>query len=717
MNVRADHFTPLRWPGWATSLRSELAYTPGRDLATARIVLTVALVTVISMTLQVPEAATSAYMVIFVTKENRVVTTLAGVLTILAITTGIIVSFLIYRYTFDYPVLRIPGLAVALFAGMFLSRVFVIGPLGFGIGFVVALTQSASDGIPDAELLVRALLWIWVALVYPIALCVAVNQSLFPAEPWIAFTRALDRRLDFAVAALRRAADDGKIGGSQDPELLAITTGNSAPLLKLLRFAEARNPELKKRHLSLVAAVTASEQVASAAAGLALGEPQTLTENDQLCARALEVQIAALQSALAKLEPVPDGFDSVGLPADSPGLRDLQLTVSTLADSLTQERAMDKAGGFDEYRPKKSLLVSDAFTNPAHVHFALKVTLASMSCYVLYAGLDWPGIHTSLITCCIIALESAGATRRKGWLRLAGCCIGGSLGFLSITYLVPQMESVVSLVLLVSAVTALAGWIATGSERIAYGGLQIALAFYLGIFQDYAPGTDFEKIRDRLMGIILGITVSSVFFRYIWPERAGDKLHAVVERVLRALAEFVRVPQPGVSPTTTATEINRLRSGIANDLDLAVTLAELSVLEKHAFDASDHLSPLFLSVMVRRAQSVFLVSDLLTTAPQLEKWGHLSIPAQNAEATLRDAAATQLSRMTDLVHANPPQLSNVESNDIAAIDPSELEKTAAHRWYLLRRLTEKIHQLVGHKLAAAHTTATNTHRSDSHTCP
>jgi len=32
------------------------------------------------------------------------------------------------------------------------------------------------------------------------------------------------------------------------------------------------------------------------------------------------------------------------------------------------------------------LFASDAFTNPAHVHFALKVTLVAMFCYIVYEG-------------------------------------------------------------------------------------------------------------------------------------------------------------------------------------------------------------------------------------------------------------------------------------------------------------------------------------------
>ncbi len=61
--------------------------------------------------------------------------------------------------------------------------------------------------------------------------------------------------------------------------------------------------------------------------------------------------------------------------------------------------------------------------------------------------------------------------------------------------------------------------VAAGSERIAYAGLQIAFAFYLSLFQGFAPATDFDVIRDRLVGIVLGIVVLSLVFHYLWPER------------------------------------------------------------------------------------------------------------------------------------------------------------------------------------------------------
>src|SRR5215467_9606793 len=349
--------TDSDWIGW---LKRELAPTPLRKIRTAILVLGVVLCVIISMALQVPELAVSAYMVFFFSQKTKTLTTLVGVFGLIGITIAIGVSLWLYKFTYGHPELRIPAMAVALFVGMWLSRVFVIGALGFAIGFLVSYSQSIADQIPSPELLVRAALWLWVAFVYSVVLTVVLNRLFLPDE--------------------------------------------AAP-------AEAR--------------------------------------------------------------PKPKGL----------------------------------------FKP-------DAFTNPAHVQFALKVTFAAMFCYIFYCGIDWSGIHTAFITVIFIALESTEATLYKGMLRFIGCVIGGAFAIFSIVFLIPHMETIASLVVLVAAVTAIAGWVATGSERISYAGFQIAFAFYLSLFQGYAPDTDLDKIRDRTVGILVGIAVTTVIFYYVWPERA-----------------------------------------------------------------------------------------------------------------------------------------------------------------------------------------------------
>src|SRR6266478_2793831 len=160
------------WIGW---LKRELAATRTREIRTAIIVAGVVLCVMISMALQVPELALSAYMVFFISKENKLLTTITGVGGVIGATIGIASTLLLYKFTYGHPELRIPGMAIALFLGMYLSRVFVIGPLGFLLGFVVAVSQSVGEAVPSPEVLVRGLLWLWVAIAYPIALTVVLN--------------------------------------------------------------------------------------------------------------------------------------------------------------------------------------------------------------------------------------------------------------------------------------------------------------------------------------------------------------------------------------------------------------------------------------------------------------------------------------------------------------------------------------------------------------
>jgi len=348
------------WKHW---LRSELAPTRAREIRTAIMAAGAVLCVIISMTLQVPELATSAYMVFFASKESKLLTTVTGVGGVIVLTVGLGATLLLYKFTYGHPELRIPGVAIALFLGMWLSRVLVMGPLGFLLGFVVAVSQSVGEEIPSPELVVRQLLWLWVALSYAIALTIVLNLFFLPDTP-------------------KTAA-----------------------------------------------------------------------------------------------------------------------------------------------RPKpKSLFVPDAFTNPAHVHFALKVTFAAMFCYIIYEAIDWSGIHTAFITCTFIALESTEATLYKGTLRIVGCVIGGALALFSIVFLMPHMETIASLVVLVACAAAIAAWVAAGSERISYAGLQLAFAFFYSVFQRYAPDTDLDNVRNRVVGILFGLVVTGLVFQYVWPERAVRRL-------------------------------------------------------------------------------------------------------------------------------------------------------------------------------------------------
>src|SRR5215467_11681397 len=168
---------------WISWLKRELAPTRLREIRTAILVAGVVLCVIISMALQVPELAVSAYMVFFFSQKTKTLTTLVGVFGLIGITVAIGLSLWLYKFTYGHPELRIPAMAIALFLGMWLSRVFVIGALGFAIGFLVSYSQSIADQIPSAELLVRGALWLWVAFTYSVALTIVLNRLFLPDDP------------------------------------------------------------------------------------------------------------------------------------------------------------------------------------------------------------------------------------------------------------------------------------------------------------------------------------------------------------------------------------------------------------------------------------------------------------------------------------------------------------------------------------------------------
>jgi Fusaric acid resistance protein family len=464
--------------------KRQLASTPDRARRTAIMVGAAVLCVIISMTLQVPELSVTAYMPFFVSQETKLKTIVVGVGGLIGLTIGIGSTLLLYKFTYGYPELRIPGMAIALFLGMWLSRVFVIGPLGFLIGFIVAVSQSVGEAVPSSEQLVRDLLWLWVAIAYGVVLTVTLNLLFLP--------------------------------------------------------------------------------------------------------------------------------DTTGPPS---------------------------------HRPKpKSLFVPDAFTNPAHVHFALKVTFAAMFCYIVYEGIDWSGIHTAFITCTFIALESTGATLHKGVLRMSGCIIGGALALFSIVFLMPHMVTIASLVVVVAGASAIAGWVAAGSEMISYAGLQIAFAFFYSVFQGYAPDTDLDNVRDRVVGILFGLIVTGLVFRYIWPEHTIDRLRDALRQALRQLARLLEIPRPETPLEKAKAKAHDLTPETSKTFEQARRYAELTTFEFEESPNRDRTSLGNLEETLSRAEDVFGVATSLVSDEALASWQQLPTAAQIAESDLRDAAAKRIER-------------------------------------------------------------------------
>jgi multidrug resistance protein MdtO len=132
--------------------------------------------------------------------------------------------------------------------------------------------------------------------------------------------------------------------------------------------------------------------------------------------------------------------------------------------------------------PLTSLLVRYAFTNVKHIQFAVEGCLTAGLCYIIYNGVDWPGISTAVTTSFLTALSTVGSSRQKQVLRISGAVVGGFLiGMGSQTFVLPYLDSIAGFTILLVIVTAFASWFMTSSPHLSYFGVQFALAFSISI--------------------------------------------------------------------------------------------------------------------------------------------------------------------------------------------------------------------------------------------
>ena len=516
---------PASAVGFLSFLREELEPRPGRLAAVARVAGSCALVVTIGMVYEIPLVPYMAYLVFLLSREDAAGTLLTAVVGLLAVTLAIALSLLLYTLDAAEPALRLPLMAMSAFFGMWLSRILTLGPMAFLASFVLVMSQTLLDRVPNLEVLTRAVLWLWVVAAVPVAVTVAVHL-LFGEDPARLARRRGEHLLRDLAEALRtgRRADDASVN-------------EAVELTELRKRANLLNPNLKGRDaldlrlIESVAELSLLQRLLPAALPAAASRP--LAEALEDCAEALH---SDRNPAAAPVLPGAGVLD--GLPAETrPVLVAMAETIGVLRQGLARrlEKSLPAAPPAEQ-----SPFAADAFTNPDHVRFALKTAAAVMAAYVIYSAVAWPEISTAVTTCFFVALGSFAETMHKLTLRLSGAMIGGLLGALCIVYVLPAMTGIGELALLIALSSALFAWVSTSSERLSYAGMQMAFAFFLGIMQGYGPSTELSVLRDRVLGILLGNLLIALAFAVLWPIPAAARARSALADALASLGRMLR---------------------------------------------------------------------------------------------------------------------------------------------------------------------------------
>jgi multidrug resistance protein MdtO len=490
---------------------ADLAPFPGRFDRTWRIAAMCALMTLVAMLREIPEAAISCYLLIFLVKPDAVSNIVIALAVIVLATVAVAMLLVLVNLSIEWPPAQLAVMVGASLTLLWLGSASKLGEGGGIAALVITFIMTLIARVPLGEIATRGLLYAWAMAAAPMSILLVFNLFAGRAPQQLLRQRLADR-LTFAATALAGqpgAAEAELTAGQADPQ-------QWAKLTKAVHLVPNRESGW------LATAVDNSYRLLLAATALPAGADPALRDRLAADCRAAAAAIAAGQRPQPPA-PLPPGAD--------PALCEVH---AALIDLAGEARPLPLPGS--------GFFAADAFTNPVHQQYAVKTTAAAMICYLIYTALDWQGIHTALVTCYVAALGTAGETVHKLVLRITGALVGAAMGIFSLIFIVPQLDGIAGLMVLVFLAILPAAWVSSGPARISYAGVQIGLAFLLTVLQGFGPATDLAVASDRIIGILLGNIVIYFVFTLIWPVSSAKAVTDSLRHAADSLARLAALP-------------------------------------------------------------------------------------------------------------------------------------------------------------------------------
>jgi multidrug resistance protein MdtO len=635
-------------------LRRELAPQPGRGSATFRLTLACLAVTIPVFTHHVPTAVIVMIVLYKVASVDTSETLKVSIAAGLGFTIALTYVLLVWELCLDIPWLRLCFLVATIFVGLFLTRALTIGALGAAIGIPAATVMVFPDTMPpNPEGFVKTLLWIWVTVIFGLAVNAGVQLLFAYRDPLTLLRREMDKRLLAVEKALRHLAG-GVATEPPSASLNALSAAGMSRPLSLLNAASKSYGWTIDRHDGLAAIITLTDRLVTAAVALDAVAPLSGGMRRE---RLLNIADSCNHTRLAFQQqrlPSPHGWTA-------PETAETSATMSLLTDmeSTLDQIALAEPAGFRDHgdsggapAKKRALFLPDAFDNHEYVQFAVKGTLAALICYFCFIGFDYPGISTSMTTCLVLSLSTVGASFQKGSLRFGGAIVGGLLSIFSLVYLFPMVQTIGGYWLIFAAGTAVAAWVNFGGPRISYLGYQIALIFYIAVLHP-SPSPNLTVIRDRMIGVTFGFLMFSAVEYLLWPVLASDMLRLRLSEILHLLAELARPGADQKTQTVTSTDVDLWRRRISQKVMDAQELIESSKFES---------SPLNLQEIQERTGDAQIILLLLLALARQRHDTTLPVMVRATEGELDNAVASTLLALEAYVkNGSPPVLPDLEA--------------------------------------------------------
>ena len=556
-SVRIPHAE--RFTAWFPDfLRKELAPYPGRGAIVARTTIAATITMILVLTFRIPGGAIGSLIAFTLAREDLAATAKSAFALITAFALAGIFVPVGARFFASEPLTHFLWEGVSLLVSFFLLKTLTSYAVAIGLCLVTTNILSIWYLPGPVESNVERTLWQVAAAAIGALVTFAVEVVFHALSQRDEVLDGIESRLDLLQKRLE-CYNAGVAPAAETEQLLSqfaiVGVGGMRRHL-----ARGNYESLQRMRLSTLVSLTG--RAIDFGAALASSVP-VLRAGLRPRAERLARHIADIRHCLkARGEPCESGFEPEPC-AETPLLFELETMVSLMPTVFTSRNAIDpRLDVLEAPTSSSGIFVQDAFSNPEHIRYVLGGTLAAMLCYVLYVGLAWPAVSTSVTTCVLTALTNVGSSRQKQVLRIAGALLGGLVFGLGVQiFVLPYIDSITGFTVMFATVTAIAAWIGTSSARLSYAGIQIALAFYLIQLSEFTIQTSLTLARDRTIGVLIGTTMMWLVFERFYPRTAADQMVRIFVSNLRLMAGLM-ADTPANADTAAVLKIRRQREKV-----------------------------------------------------------------------------------------------------------------------------------------------------------
>lgn len=525
---------------------------------------------------RIPGAALGAYFPLLVSRDNLHATRRSALWIAVACILGTAETIVGAMLFLGSPFLHLIWACVSLCAVFYLISILRVYEAALSVGLVITTSITTWDQPVSADWRLERILFTLLAILIGCAATVAIEYLFSGMHPPDAVIAGIQRKLALSERVLRGCLD----GDADWSKLVHEVQRYAARGTGALRELVTQSGYGFEQQQRLGTALSLSGRLIDLAATLTESQ-RYLSEQDRELCNVIGQNISLVRNSLSRGQ-VPAWIDIDGkYETATPILVEMERTVDLLAESLSQPiwDGVKTSQLPRSSKPRQALFVSDAFTGDKHAKFAIRGGVSAIACYMFYMSVGWIGLSASVATCMLTALPVTGAARHKQLMRFAGMVLGAcAIGFATQIVVLPQIDSILSYMLLFASVISLGAWIATSGPRIAYCGVQIVLAYELVNLNRFSLNPSLVPARDTVLGIVLGIGAMWLIFDHLWATSSTESLRSILASTIREIADL-HVPPTAHGSETSEILLERQTRKIMKNFERLRTLVDVSIFE------------------------------------------------------------------------------------------------------------------------------------------